>query len=72
MNYEGKMNNSCRLSNSSSKTRLDEILSWRLLKKNPSGALIWGIFGVAIVMDSAFFVHFLKRKEYQVLTRLIF
>jgi len=51
----------------SSRTRLNELISWRLLKKNPSGALIWGIFGASLIIDSYFWVHFLKRKEYQVI-----
>jgi len=55
-------------SNSSShKTRLNELISWRLIKKNPSGGLIWGIFGAALVIDMYFFAHFLYRKEYQVI-----
>lgn len=48
------------------KTRLSELISWPLLKKNPSGGIIWGIFGAALVMDGFFYFHFLRRKEYQV------
>jgi len=50
----------------STKTRLDELISWRLIKKNPSGGLIWGIFGASLIINSYFWVHFLRRKEYQV------
>lgn len=49
-----------------SKSRLNELISWRLLRKNPAGALIWGIFGASLVMDGYFFWHFFNRKEYQV------
>ncbi|CAH1714519.1 uncharacterized protein LOC114129173 [Aphis gossypii] len=61
------MNKTCGTKPSpSTKTRLSELISWRLLKKNPSGALIWGIFGASLIMDGYFWVHFLRRKEYQV------
>jgi len=62
------MSNLCdsKKSMASTKTRLNELISWRLLKKNPSGALIWGIFGASLIMDGYFWVHFLRRKEYQV------
>lgn len=50
----------------STKTRLNELISWRLIKKNPSGGLIWGIFGASLLVNSYFWVHFLRRKEYQV------
>jgi len=50
----------------SSKTRLNELISWSLIKKNPSGGLIWGIFGASLIINSYFWVHFLRRKEYQV------
>lgn len=52
--------------NASSKSRLNELISWRILRKNPSGALIWGIFGASLVMDGYFFWDFLNHKEYQV------
>lgn len=48
------------------RTRLDELISWRLIKKNPSGGLIWGIFGASLIVNSYFWVHFLRFKEYQV------
>lgn len=48
------------------KSRLDELISWRLLKKNPSGALIWGVLGAAFVMSGYYWTHFLMYKEYQV------
>lgn len=54
--------------NASSTTHLSEIISMRLLKKNPSGALIWGIFGASLLMDGYYYIHFLRRKEYQVTT----
>lgn len=47
--------------------RLSELISWRILKKNPSGALIWGIFGTALAADAYFLKHFLENKEYQVI-----
>jgi len=50
----------------STKTRLNELISWRLIKKNPSGGLIWGIFGASLIINSYFWIHFLRRKEYQV------
>ena len=50
----------------STKTCLHELISWRLIKKNPSGGLIWGILGASLIMDGYFWVHFLRRKEYQV------
>jgi hypothetical protein len=50
----------------STKTSLSELISWRLLKKNPSGGIVLGIFGVALVIDGLFYLHFLRRKEYQV------
>lgn len=50
----------------STKTRLNELISWSLIKKNPSGGLIWGIFGASLIINSYFWVHFLRHKEYQV------
>lgn len=67
------MSNPCRIKPlATSKSRLSEIISWRLIKKNPSGGLIWGIFGVALIMDSYFWIHFLRHKEYQVTTKHVF
>lgn len=56
---------------STSKTHLNELISWHLLKKNPSGAMIWGIFGASFIMHGYFLVHFLKHKEYQVINKHI-
>lgn len=65
-----KMNKTCATKPlPSTKTRLSELISWRLFKKNPSGALIWGIFGASLIIDSYFWVHFLRRKEYQVIIK---
>jgi len=50
----------------STKTRLNELISWRLIKKNPSGGLIWGILGASLMINSYFWIHFLRCKEYQV------
>ncbi|XP_050435001.1 uncharacterized protein LOC126842156 [Adelges cooleyi] len=44
---------------------LSSMISWRLMRKNPSGALIWAIFGGSLIMNGYFFQHFLRRKEYQ-------
>lgn len=52
---------------SSTNTRLSELISWRLIKKNPSGGLIWVTFGAALVMNGYFYLHFLRHKEYQVI-----
>lgn len=52
--------------------RLSELISWSLLKKNPSGALIWGIFGAALSMNAYFVIHFLQKKEYQVMLIALF
>lgn len=64
------MNNSCSESQPRveipHKNLLSEIISWRLLKKNPSGAMIWAVFGASVVMDFYYYIHFLRRKEYQV------
>jgi len=46
--------------------RLNELISWRLIKKNPAGGLIWGIYGASLIINSYFWIHFLKHKEYQV------
>lgn len=56
---------------SSTKTHLNELISGRLLKKNPSGGLIWGIFGASFIINGYFFGHFLRRKEYQVINKHI-
>ncbi|VVC25313.1 Hypothetical protein CINCED_3A012137 [Cinara cedri] len=53
-------------SNTGGPNKISEIVSWKLLKKNPSGMLIWAIFGGACVMDAFYYRHFLLKKEYQV------
>lgn len=67
------MNNHCPhiKPSSTSRTRMNELISWSLLRKNPSGAMIWGIFGASFIMNGYFFIHFLKRKEYQVINKHI-
>jgi len=60
-----------RPSQSTTRTRLSELISWRLLKKNPSGALIWGIVGASMAVNGYFWANFLARKEYQVITKKI-
>lgn len=71
LHNENKMKNPCQKSQPrveiSRKNQLSEIISWRLLKKNPSGAMIWAVLGASAIVDMYYYIHFLRRKEYQVI-----